>query len=498
MLKKLFALLSVATLALAGCDLSDEIDLEQMYPTFEEASEENEPAEEEQGSQPSPHEPCARTLTIPLKCNAYVTPLDAESKQTPACADQIIYNKAGRSNDAEMVVDGWKSALVEQEPHQISIFFYTAYEGSIDLDLIISSSLGDAVLDVEVNGKTNRVEVESSSQEQVCYAGDFSVAHRGSVRVNIIPVSTSADSFPTISAIKVGGQGIGYATGKSDDVVFVAPEDLNVGKSYQIRRGPSCHFFWQTSTAVEYFYNETVIAEGDDIDGAYYMLTGGTSFYMGLQPKRKGENRCVLFSVWDTDTANGDLAVLVNKGDNVESKRFTHENEGVQNFYYCDWEAGKPYATLVRVRPEYIDGQFTGSSLYTGYFRGDDGWKFVAEVRRPNIHTYCTGLYSFSENYLPNRGWVSQGVEYLDPWVRHKNGQWEEWLTGRFSVCYVGSHNFRRDFMGGINEKGEFYLRNLGYIDSRTTPYRQFSRASSGSAAPDIDLEALEQLAAPK
>ena len=101
------------------------------------------------------------SLTIPFKCNGYVTPLDVTSKQTPACADLIIHNSYSNPHDAEMVVDGWKKSLVESDPHQISIYFYTAYTGKIDLGFVASSA-GDATLDVKVEGKSHRVKVATS------------------------------------------------------------------------------------------------------------------------------------------------------------------------------------------------------------------------------------------------------------------------------------------------------------------------------------------------
>lgn len=435
-----------------------------------------------------------KMLTIPFKCNGYVTPLDASSKQTPSCANLIVHNDYNNPHDAEMVVDGWKREYVEAEPHQLSIFFYTAHTGYLDLSLVVGSVAGNASLDVEVESKTRRVEVVASRGEHTCYVGGYNISEPGYVRVNIIPVATSADSYPTISALKVGGAAVGNATSKNESVVFVSAEDCRAEKPHFIRRGPSNHFQWAMPDDTEYFYNEVHVAEGNDINGAYYMLTGGDGFYMGIQPNVKGENRFVLFSVWDTDTAAGDIATLVNKGEGVRSNNYSHEGSGVQTFYNYDWEAGRTYATLVRVRPEVIDGKLTGASLYTGYFRGDEGWAFIAEIRRPNIVTYFTGAHSFCENFIPERGWVEQSVMYPSQWMRDKDGKWHEVLSGRFTCDNTGRRDMRRDYSGGVNEQGYFYLRNIGYIDEMTPHGVQFTRQPSG-VAPDIDLAALEQMA---
>lgn len=437
------------------------------------------------------------SLTIPFKCNGYVTPLDAESKQTPQCANQIVHNGYNNPHDAEMVVDGWKKEFVEAEPHQLSIFFYTAHTGHLDLSLVVGSAVGEASLDVEVEGKTHRAKVAASAEEQTCYVGGYNISEKGYVRVNIIPVATVADSYPTILALKVGGEAVGYASAKNEEVVFVTTEECQAEKPHFIRRGPSNHFNWDMPENTEYFYNEVCVAEGDDINGAYYMLTGGDGFYMGIQPNIKGESRFVLFSVWDTDTEAGDVATLVNKGEGVCSNNYSHEGSGVQNFYHYDWKAGRTYATLVRVRPEVVDGKPTGASLYTGYFRGDEGWVFLAEIRRPNITTYFTRAHSFCENFIPERGWLSQEVSYPSQWMRDKDGAWHEVLSGRFTCDNTGRRDMRRDYSGGVNEKGHFYLRNIGYIDEMTPFGERFSRQPSG-VAPDIDLAALEQMAQKK
>ena len=442
---------------------------------------------------PAPQDASELSLTIPFKCNGYVTPLDAASKQTPACADLIIHNSYSNPNDAEMVVDGWKKSLVESEPHQVSVFFYTALTGQIDLGLMVASAQGNAVLDVKIEGKNQRVSVPASTLPQFCYVGSYKISEPGYVRVDIVPVSTSAESYPTISALKVGGEGIGNATEKNEDVIFVTEAESAKEKPHFIRRGPSNHFQWDMPADTEYFYNEVYVTEGEDIPGAYYMLTGGDGFYMGIQPNTKGENRLVLFSVWDTNTEAGDVATLVNKGEQVKSNNYSHEGSGVQNFYYYDWEAGKTYATLVRVRPEVINGRPTGNTLYTGYFRGDEGWVFLAEIRRPGISTYYKGAYSFSENFRPEYGWVPRSVVFPSQWMRDKNGKWHEVLTGRFSCDGTANKGLRRDYEGGVTEDGYFYLRNIGYINENVKYRTPFIRKETRKK-PDVDLEALVKL----
>lgn len=442
------------------------------------------------------------SLIIPFRCNGYVTPLDPNLTDSPACADEIVLDGGAKMvNHGEMM--SWPPIY---EPHQISIFFYTAYKGVIDLDLVISRSYADASLSVEIEGTTQEVLVKDSQKNVVCNVGKYNISKPGYVRVNIKRVDTSG-YYPVIKALQVRGKGVGNKTMRCEEVMFVTENDVPIGVShrpmgYWIRRGPYITFWWDQPENTEYFYNEIYVAEGDDVNGAYYATIGGDKFYMGLQPQKKGDGRCVLFSVWDTNTAAGDVAELVNKNEQVWSNNYSNEGSGIQNFYYYDWEAGRTYATMVRVRPECVEGVLTGNTLYTSYFRGDEGWVFLAEVRRPKISTYLTGAYSFNENYIPAQGWTRRSVSFPSQWMRDKDGVWHEVLGCKFSSnpnnSARGVSKLRYDYKGGVNEDGDFYLTAGGFFgDGRTFNDSYFTRKATGTP-PDIDLAALEQLSTVK
>ncbi|MBQ3148110.1 MAG: DUF3472 domain-containing protein [Alistipes sp.] len=435
------------------------------------------------------------TLSIPFKCNAYVTPLDADSKTPPQFADKIIVNNSRSKQDAEMTPGSWKAEYATQEPHQISMYFYTAHTGKLGLALrAVQSDAGESVLKVSIGQKSKNIKVKNDAKSDTYYVGEFDIAEPGYVRVNIEPISTTAESYPSISEFLVGGEAVANATAKvKDEVVFVTLEESKDNLPHFVRRGPSNHFMWDMPKDTEFFYNEVFVPEGEDVPGSYFMLTGGDGFYMGIQPNKKGHNRTVLFSVWDTNTSKGQVAKLVKNGEGVRSNGYSHEGSGVQNFYDYDWESGRTYATLVRVRPEVINGRPTGNSLYTGYFRGDDGWVFLAEIRRPAITTYYRGAYSFCENFRPEYGWVPRSVMFPSQWMRDKDGKWHEVLSGRFSCDATANKGLRRDYEGGVNEKGYFYLRNIGYINENVKYRTPFTRKATGKV-PDVDLQALVKL----
>ena len=435
------------------------------------------------------------TLAIPFKCNAYVTPLDPASKVTPSFTDKIIANGYDLPNDAEMIPGAWLPKYQQQEPHQISVFFYTAYTGDLHIGLRAANvPTGVSELKVKCGGKSFDLKVSDTDADKDYYVGKVNVSKPGHVRIDIEPIKTTAASYPTFSALLAAGEAVNNLTEKrKGEVVFVDTDELKDHVPHFVRRGPSNHFNWHTPDNVEYFYNEAYVPEGQDIPGAYYMLTGGSGFYMGIQPIEKGKGRMVLFSVWDTDTEKGLISELVRNGEGVKSNAYSHEGSGVQNFYPYDWETGRTYATLVRVRPEYKNGKATGASLYTGYFRGDEGWVFLAEIRRPGIETYYKGAYSFSENFRPEYGWVPLSVQFPSQWMCDKDGNWFEVLKGKFTCDGTGRQELRRDYAGGVTEDGHFYLRNIGYVDEHVEYGTEFERKGNGKK-PEIDFKALIKL----
>lgn len=434
------------------------------------------------------------TLMVPFKCNAYVTPLDPLSKTPPSFANQIIVNKSQDPYDAEMTKGSWKASYYKQEPHQISIFFYSANVGNLKLGLMANQTEeGESELKVKIGSQSHSISFKDGAETEK-YVGEYQIMEPGYIRVDIEPVTTTASSYPSIKGLKLGGDVIGGAAGKvAGKIMFVAASDLVENRPHFVRRGPSNHFQWDTPEGTEFFYNEVFVPEGEDVPGAYFMLTGGSGFYMGIQPNTKGKDRSVLFSVWDTDTEKGQVSELVRNGEGVKSNNYSHEGSGVQNFYYYDWEAGRTYATLVRVRPEIVNGKATGASLYTGYFRGDEGWVFLAEVRRPALSTYYKGAYSFSENFRPEYGWVTRSVMFPSQWMRDKDGNWHELVSGRVTCDGTARQGLRRDYEGGVNKDGLFYLRNIGYIPETVEYGTRFTRQPSGKQ-PDIDIQALVEL----
>lgn len=439
------------------------------------------------------------SIVVPFQCNTYVTPLDPTSKTTPSFHASIIRN--GGSTDMEAAKMNskysWRVSQLNIAPHQLSFYFRTEYTGELNFGFSGMIVSGEATLDVEIEGVKHRVTVSNTDAEKIIDCGKYTVSKIGYVRVNIIPISSTSAYLPYITSYSLGGSAINYVTKKNlNAITFVTEAETQASAPHWIRRGPSCHLQWtRPSGNTEYFYNEIVVPVGNDVPGAYFMTTGGDGFYMGIQPNTKGVNRTVLFSVWDTNTSAGLYAQLVRHGQGLAPNGFGHEGSGIQTFMYYDWEAGQKYATLVHVRPEVKNGVRTGHSLYTGYFwSAEKGWQLLAEVRKPNMTSYYTGPYSFSENFIPENGWITRQVTFTNQWMRTTDGVWHEVTRASVTADGTGSDGLRRDFYGGVTDDGYFYLRNIGYFDDKISPGTSFTRPASGKSAPVIDFDALNAM----
>ena len=432
------------------------------------------------------------TLEIPFQCNTYVTPIDPTSITTPSCHSSIIGNGGASDMEAGKMQSktAWRKSY-DAYGAQLSFYFRTELTG--ELNFGITASMADAsfgVVNVSIGDVSYDVKVEGV-QDRVYPVGRFYIEEPGYVRVNIKGVSASGNYYPYIAAFNVGGEAVGYASIKNANLTYVTEAQTAASAPHWIRRGPSCHLAWtQPSGNTEYFYNEIIVPEGEDIDGAYFMTTGFSGGYMGIQPNASG--RVVLFSVWDTNTEAGQLGEVVRHGSDVTPNRFGHEGSGWQTFKYYNWKAGTKYATLVQIRP---DPNHPGSSLYTGYFWSEErGWELLAEIRRPNETTYYKGAYSFSENFRPEQGWLPRQVTFTNQWMRTTDGVWHEITQAKVTADGTGSDGLRKDWYGGVDDEGNFFLKNIGYFNETIRYGTAVNRPTTGNPAPDIDFEALDKL----
>ena len=418
--------------------------------------------------------PSPSAVTVPFRGNVFVSETSGDLYGT-----------------APAVIDTYSGKLLSwnQPSQQLSLFFRTSKAGRFTLEFQASLPEGtsSASLSFSCEGKTEKLALSSSG---TFLAGEFVVEKPGYVRVDIrggnaVP---SGAAFPRISYFYVSGPAIENA--KLNYVPAEKVEDC-----YWYRRGPSVHLFYEFPSAdVEWFYNEAEVPEGADIPATYYMLTGFSEGYMGIQTHTGGPNT-VLFSVWSpyqTDNPGSipaDMRIqTLRKGEGVTAQDFGGEGSGGQSFMDYPWKPGTRYSTLVRVHP---NGD--GTTDYTGYFRGHDGvWRLLASFRRPKTNTWYKGAYSFLECFDPNTSIHPRRVLFGNQWVRLTDGTWQEVTRARFSCDNTGRQGMRADLYGAL-EGNDFLLQNCGFFAESTEYGVVFSRPSGGNR-PEIDFDQLEKL----
>ena len=399
--------------------------------------------------------------------------------------------EAGLYDLAPTVIDQSEGTLLRWNDPSVglSLFFCTSKAGIFHLDVAVALPQGtkESELSFSVGGQSFPLSVKAAGTYSV---GDFRVEKPGYVRVDIGGVSAqpSGAQFARPGRFYLSGEAVKGAS------LCYTPAD-KVEDSYWYRRGPSVHLFYDFPEGdVEWFYNEATVPEGADIPATYYMLTGFSEGYMGIQTHVKGANS-VLFSVWspyETDNPGSipadERVQTLRKGAGVTAQDFGGEGSGGQSFMDFPWKAGETLGTLVRVHP---GGD--GTTDYTGYFRDAEGkWHLLASFRRPKTHTWYKGAYSFLECFDPSTSVYTRQVRFSNGWVRLKDGSWQEVTQARFSCDNTGRTGMRGDLYGVADGDG-FVLRNCGFFDESTQYGSRFSRPAGGRQ-PEIDFESLEKL----
>lgn len=287
------------------------------------------------------------------------------------------------------------------------------------------------------------------------------------------------------------------------------------------RRGPSVHFTpTKPDGDMEYFYSEVTVPEGSDVIGSYFMCNGFGQGYAGIQVNSATERR-VLFSVWspyetDNPALMGKYApklVRVNNQpkyrDNFQYGTFGNEGSGGQSYLRLNWEAGKTYKMLTRVRPHPQPDKFPNSSLYKCWFHNGEEWIFIAEWRRVELDpednngreptpNWYTGAYHFLENFSVNTGNQERYGTWDNQWFVGSNGTFHEPTEYRFTYDSTGSGGHRVDYDGAVMEDGLYagsvYLRMGGYFtDNQPETNLMFTKPAKNNR-PAIDLAALNAM----
>lgn len=388
------------------------------------------------------------TKTVALAGNAFIT-------TAPAGASELINNN-GLAN--------WNN------PNTISsTYFRMASAGSVTVGLnAYLAGSNHSTVRVTINGTAFTVQLAGTTPKTY-HVGTINVTTPGYVKVDLQGVTKDGGYFGDVSGLSV----------TTASALNFANDPANY---YWSRRGPSVHMGYTVPANSEYFYNEVTVPMGQDALGSYFMVAGFSAGYSGIQVRDDG--RWILFSVWDAD--NGQKTTLVSKGAGVVVRDFGNEGTGGQAFLVFNWVAGNTYKFITRIRP---DG--SGSTLYSAWFFAPEtnSWRYLATWKRPSTNTYQSGVHSFLENFLENKGYIGRRVQYGNQWARNVNGTWSEATAGRFTGDATATNAQRMDYAGGL-ENGRFYLRNCGFFSDYVPLNQNFNRPATGQQ-PTVDVNTL-------
>ncbi|MCB1022967.1 MAG: DUF3472 domain-containing protein [Acidobacteria bacterium] len=367
--------------------------------------------------------------------------------------------------------------------HRLRTYFYVNSPGAIELWYRAKVSSGASRIKITFNGQSVEHSLTNTDYRDIGL-GKVNVSRKGYYYLEFEGLTRSGNTFAEIASVPLG-----TSAANSAKIRFISDE------FYFGRRGPSVHLWYDrlpTAGNVKWFYNEVVVPVGQDVVGSYYMATGFSGGYFGMQVNSPTERK-VLFSVWSpyqTDnpsTIPAEFQVkLLKKGENVTAQSFGGEGSGGQSFRSFNWRAGTRYRFLLKGEP--AGNNFTD---FTGYFFAPEigRWQLIASFRRPKTNTYLKGLYSFLENFRPEMGATSRKVMFENQWIGYDNGKWYELTQAKLTADNTARKGARYDFAGG-SEGYSFFLQNCGFFDGNAAIDTYFSRRPTNNM-PRIDLNRL-------
>jgi hypothetical protein len=303
--------------------------------------------------------------------------------------------------------------------------------------------------------------------------GEYHVESRGYQRFELVPLAAA-------------GRGV-----EIDALILDGPPVANAHFNLDPRRNAaSVHLRFPTDSAAQItgFYDEVTAV--DDPVTTYYMATGFSRGYFGMQVNSPTERR-IIFSVWDA--ANGssardrstvaadDQTELVAKGDGVEASVFGNEGTGGHSHLVYNWKTGSAQKFFVTATP---DGTHT---VYSGYWFHPEKrrWQLIASFRAAKDGGTLRRLYAFSEDFGDATGHLRRKARFGPQWIRLADGRWQELTTATFTHDATGKENRTDRFMGV--EQGRFFLSHGGFVSGFTTSGTLFTRPANGKP-PQIRL----------
>jgi hypothetical protein len=250
----------------------------------------------------------------------------------------------------------------------------------------------------------------------------------------------------------------------------------------------SVHLRWTAPDGVA-FYNELTVRAS--VPGSYFMATGFSRGYFGIQELPESKARVAIFSVWDPDNQDDleadpmtvpiDRQVKVHgSGPGVEVARFGSEGTGARAMVAFPWKLGETVRFFVRATPR------DNHTVYAAYIQreGAEGWLHMATLETWSGGEPLRRYYSFVEDF--RRDGTSRNearrAEYGNGWVQTAGGEWHPLLKARFTRDDTPS----QAISGGVTPANRFYLATGGDTQPFVAPDTAFSIPAPVGQKPQI------------
>lgn len=359
---------------------------------------------------------------------------------------------------------------------ELRYYIHNAKTGELHIALNALSLKTVKQLTIEVRGKKMNITVPLNTRAQKIKIGTIQLNDTGFVELKL-----------SAKKLLPGGAGIGQlilSGPASEGLRYNGKERLNAA---------SVHLRYPLADSIKAigFYNEITIPQGYDPLYSYYMATGFSRGYFGIQVNSEKERR-VIFSVWDAGNeavdrgkvADSNKVKLLAKGDAVVTNDFGNEGTGGHSHWVYNWKAGETYRFLVTA----LADSASQTTIYTGYFFVPElqRWKLIAAFRAPKDGNTLNKLYSFNENFSGENGHLQRRALFGNQWVQQqRGGRWVALTDAIFTTDATGRAGDRFDYGAGVTNE-QFYLWNGGFKEQEAKQNDQFKRPNT-TKAPVID-----------
>jgi len=235
------------------------------------------------------------------------------------------------------------------------------------------------------------------------------------------------------------------------------------------------------------FYNEVTVE--DSAHGTYFAACGWSRGYLGIQELADGK-KVVIFSVWDPAAGDDPAAVplkmqvkMLYKDPKVRAGRFGNEGTGGQSFFDYDWKLQTTYRFFVTAKAEGPD-----RTAYRGYFYlpEEKEWKHLATFSTLTPKgELLRGHYSFVEDFLRNRGSVTQArkATFGNGWVESAAGAWVSLRKAHFNADPTPA---LKNIDAGPAGSGYFLATGGTTVNATTRLLETITRGTNGKRQADL------------